>query len=182
MIESEPARVPVLVSEEEFLALPESMQRVELIDGEVIVGPSPTFWHQDAAKRLTWLIEAWSHSHPPVYVGQSPLDVRIGPSRIVRPDLAVWLDGLSSTAMPLSQVPDVVVEVLSGDRVHDRVTKRFLYAEAGVREYWIVDPAHRGVEVLRGAGLTDGRMAADLLESPLLPGLSVRVPPLFARL
>ena len=74
-------------------------------------------------------------------------------------------------------VPDIVVEVLSTDRRRDLVRKRQLYAEAGVLEYWIVDPRNDTVTLLElhdkeyteRAALT----AADTLTSPLLPGLAI---------
>ena len=179
MHESEPAGVPVQVSEEQFLAQPETMDRIELIDGEVVVGPSPTLWHQDVLTELSVALVSWVRQHPPARVGLSPLDVRFGPSRIVQPDLSLWLAALISTSTPIGQVPDLVVEVLSSNRVHDRVTKRFIYAEAGVREYWMVDPAARGVECRRGPGLEAGVLVTSELTSPLLPGFSFDVAPLF---
>src|SRR5437870_7074658 len=67
-----------LVSEEEFLALPESVNKIELIDGEVIVSPSPSFWHQEVLRRIVLALGKWAEGYPgPVTVAQAPLDVRI---------------------------------------------------------------------------------------------------------
>jgi Uma2 family endonuclease len=77
------------VSEEEFLALPESMDRIELIDGEVFLPPSPNPRHQLVLGRLFRVFAGWADAHAPAFVGLAPLDVRLAPGRIVQPDLFV---------------------------------------------------------------------------------------------
>jgi Uma2 family endonuclease len=139
-----------LVSEEEFLALPESMDRIELIDGEVILPPSPNPRHQVVLGRLFRVIADWADANPPAFVGLAPLDLRLAPGRIVQPDLFVIRSGCGEAEAPIDRIPDLVVEVLSQRRGYDRITKRTLYAEAGVAEYWIVDATAGSVEVCAG--------------------------------
>jgi Uma2 family endonuclease len=162
-----------LVTEEEYLSLPETTDRVELVDGEVIVSPSPTDQHQRRIGVLHAALFAWAERHPPAAVRMAPLDVRFGPSRILQPDLLVAVGGIASDAeTPLRLVPDVVIEVLSArGRAYDRVTKRALYAEAGVPEYWIVDPQLRRVEVHRVDAAAV--VMEDELTSSLLPGFAL---------
>src|SRR5438105_595977 len=93
------------MTEREFLALPESKQHIELIDGEVIVAPSATIDHQDVVKVLFVALMRWSDRHRPAYVGLSPLDVRLGRGRIVQPDLFMLLQGVTNRSMPINQVP-----------------------------------------------------------------------------
>ena len=81
--------------------------------------------------------------------------------------------------------PDVVVEVVSDATAYgDLVMKECLYAQAGVKEYWIADPGERAVDVLRLHGrsyeLHRRFHAQDTLESPLLEGLSVDLASVFA--
>jgi Uma2 family endonuclease len=64
--------------------------------------------------------------------------------------------------------------------VHDRVTKRMIYAASGVREYWIVEPSGL-VERWSGAGLAEVEEARDRLATPLLPGFRLDLKRLFAR-
>ncbi len=161
------------VSEAEFLELPVTHDRVELLDGEVIMAASPTRQHQDVVLRLARVLGAWADAHRPAYVGLAPLDVRIAAGRIVQPDLFVVLAGVGSEERPLSVVPDLVVEVLSERRSYDRLAKRVVYAEASVREYWLVDPDDRAVEVVEG--LRTVRVERVRLESAVLPGLSADV-------
>jgi Uma2 family endonuclease len=170
-----------LVSEAEFLELPESLEKVELIDGEVIVSPSPTYWHQEVLSRLVFALRTWAGTRPsPITVGQAPLDVRFGPGRILQPDAMVLLARVDPAHDgPLTRVPELCVEALSSNRVHDRVIKRLLYAAAGVQEYWVVEPAGL-IERWTGPGLARADELRDQLTSPLLPGFELDLPRLFA--
>jgi Uma2 family endonuclease len=170
------------MSEAEFLALPESNQRIELIDGEVVVSPSPSYRHQKVLQRLVIALQSWAdHSGSRVTIAQSPLDVRFAPGRILQPDAMVFTEILpDDVAMPIARIPALCIEVLSENRVHDRVTKRYLYAEAGVREYWLLDLAGRA-ERRTGSGLSHVEMLTERLTSPLLPGFSLDLAQLFAR-
>ena len=169
-----------LVTEAEFLELPESTEPIELVDGEVIVSPSPSYWHQEVLARLVGCLRSWALTvDAPVTVAQAPLDVRFAPGRILQPDAMVFLARLPrDIPMPIDRVPDICVEVLSSDRAYDRVTKRYLYAEAEVREYWIVEPAGL-IERRSGPGLSRGEELTERLTSELLPGFDIAVAVLF---
>lgn len=170
------------VSEEEFLALPESMNKVELLDGEVVAMPAPSLWHQETLRRLLRELGNWAATIPgPVLVGQSPVDIRFAPGRIVHPaDACVFLARIAlDTGGPIDRVPGLCIEVLSTNRVYDRVTKRLIYADAGVVEYWVVDPS-RCIERWTGEGLSHREEVLDRLRSALLPGFALDVPALFA--
>lgn len=165
------------VTEAEFLALPESMDRVELIDGEVILPPSPTPRHQLVLGRLVREVSSWADARPPALVGLAPLDLRIAPGRIVQPDLFVLLGGWSGSEGPIEAVPELVIEVLSQRRGYDRITKRLIYAEAGVAEYWIVDPTAQTLELY--CGLEPMALEHTRVESRSLEGLAVDLEPLW---
>ena len=164
------------VSEREFLALPESIRPMELVDGEVVMAPSPSFWHQEVLTRLVTQLRAWAATQSPApTVVQAPLDVRFAPARILQPDAMVFLDPLLRELKgPVDRIPNLCIEVLSTNRSYDRVTKRFLYGEAGVQEYWIVDPAGF-VECRHGPGLARCEELEELLTSELLPGFGLDV-------
>ncbi len=167
------------VTEAEFLALPESMERIELLDGEVIVPPSPTFRHQRLVLDIAAALRSWARAHPPAAVGLSPLDVRFDAGRILQPDVLVVLDGIDAeVSTPLDVVPDLVIEVMSRHRAYDRITKRVVYTEAGVREYWVVDPENAQIEVYLGE--EGPRLVSDILLSELLPGFQLDLRDLFA--
>lgn len=168
---------PHRVSEAEYLALPETMTRMELIDGELVVPPAPHQVHQHIVGRLYRVLSTWADGLPePPFVGLAPLDVRIAPGRIVQPGLFVLAGPLElQTSGPIDRVPRLCVEVLSTNRVFDRVTKRYLYAEAGVREYWLVDPTLEHVEQLSGAGLVESREFRGTFPEGLVEGLAERL-------
>ncbi|HEY4184461.1 MAG TPA: Uma2 family endonuclease [Polyangia bacterium] len=141
-----PAASAPFVSEAEFLSLPESKQKTELIDGEVIVS----------------------------------LDVRFAPDRILQPDAMVFLTRLLREQQgPIDRIPELCVAVLSSDRAYDRITKRLLYAAAGVQEYWVVDP-NAFVERWTGPGLAREELLRETLATERLPGFSLDLPLLFA--
>jgi Uma2 family endonuclease len=168
------------VSEAEFLSLPESLERNELIDGEVIVSPSPKFWHQEILGRVVLALRNWAADRPAVTVAQAPLDVRFGPNRILQPDAMVFLARIDRNQEgPIDRVPEICIEVLSSNRAYDRLTKRFVYAEAGVSEYWMADPGGV-IERRSGPGLSSSELVDDRLSSALLPGFELNVGKLFA--
>jgi Uma2 family endonuclease len=170
-----------LVSEKDFLGLPESTDKIELVDGEVVVSPSPTYWHQEILMRLVGALRAWAAKQKrQITVGQAPLDVRFAPGRILQPDAFVLFARVPrGHTGPIDKLPALCVEVLSDDRLHDRVTKRLLYAAAGVTEYWIVEPAGV-VERWSGGGLARAEELRDRLTSPVLPGFSLDLRRLFS--
>jgi Uma2 family endonuclease len=170
-----------LMSEKEFLRLPETTDKVEFLDGEVIVSPSPNFWHQEILGRMVNALRNWAGKQRRVVtIGQSPLDVRFGKSRILQPDAFVLWKAIDPKHKgPIAQVPELCIEVVSSDRMYDRVTKRFVYGAAGVRELWVVEPAGL-VERWSGRGLAERVELRARLVSPLLPGFTLDLKKLFA--
>lgn len=177
-----PVSRPTLVSEEEFLSLPESMDRIELLEGEVIVSPSPSVWHQELLSRIVHALRSWQETRAePAFIGQAPLDVRFGPGRILQPDAFVCLDAVSfDLEGPLDHIPELCVEVLSTNRAYDRLTKRLVYAASGVRELWLVEPSG-SIERWSGHGLNEAEVLAATLATPLLPGFELDIEALFCR-
>ena len=116
-----------------------------------------------------------SKSSPP------PTDVRVGSGRIVQPDVFVVCGHVPDDREgPVVETPLICAEVTSTNRVYDRVTKRYLYAEAGVAEYWIVDPGGV-IERCTGAQLATTERLVDHHETSLLPGFSLDLAKLFDR-
>ena len=140
------------VTLEEYLALPETMQHVELINGEIIEMPSPEANHQDVVGNCFLMLKIRAKEiGGKVYV--SPLDVILDHGNVVQPDV-LWIAPEGSKCIidrftkRLHGAPDLVVEVLSpGNTYHDRRTKFKLYQQHGVREYWMIDPREKLVEV-----------------------------------
>ena len=109
----------------------------------------------------------------------APLEVFFAGADPVQPDLLVLLPDSRARLVRrgVEGPPDLLIEVLRpSNRAHDQVRKLELYARGGVREYWIVDPEQRVIEVIDGRGLTVHRVDAGskpVLRSPLLGDLPV---------
>lgn len=169
---------PNYVTEEEFLALPETADKVELIDGEVFMAPSPTFQHQYISANLLTALRLWARTTN-AHAVSAPLDIRFGPGRIAQPDLMVFLGPVDFHQLPVERIPELCIEILSPtNRSYDTLTKRFVYGAAGVTEYWIIDPRGRA-EKWTGPNLTEGAAVIDALESGLLPGFRLALAELF---
>ncbi len=139
-------------------------ERIEIIDGEaVMMAPSPATDHQLISGELFGQIHSYLKGKK-CKVISAPFDVRLfeqdgdGPEdvdTVVVPDITVVCDPDKLDKHGCKGAPDMVVEILSpSTQRHDRLTKFNLYQRAGVREYWIVDPANRAVQSFV---LEDGR-------------------------
>lgn len=113
-------------------------------------------------------------------IGLAPLDVRLKSGRIVQPDLFVCLAGYPLDRAPLDVVPELTIEVLSAQPTYDRFAKRLIYAEAGVREYWLVDPYRHVLEQVRG--LETVGVHRETFESLSASGLEIDLKTVFAGL
>lgn len=145
----------VRYSYDDLLSWPEN-ERYELYDGFPVAMASPSIQHQSIVGELFAQFHAFLKGKScKVYV--SPVDVRLfetsedAPSNVdtvLIPDLLVICDQSKVDRRGIHGAPDLIVEVLSdGTKRYDLHTKRRLYEMAGVREYWIVDPERRIVQV-----------------------------------
>ena len=175
---------------DDFLLFPEDGKRHELIDGVHYVAPSPRLRHQDLVGRLYVAIAAYLVEHPMAgRVFLSPVDVVMSLHDIVVPDL-IFVAGDQAailTEKNIQGAPALVVEVLSkSTRKRDAQIKRRLFYQAGVREYWLVDPELDTVQVFRPTA--EGRLTrveeltaedGGTLATPLLTGFAADIRTLF---
>ena len=135
---------------DDYYALPED-RRAELIDGVFYDMGAPALLHQKILGDLYILFRECSDQHNmPCEVFLSPCDVRLDMDQytMVQPDLLVICKGYDIHAIRYEGAPDLVVEIVSpSTRSKDMVLKLYKYQNAGVREYWIVDPKFRTVTV-----------------------------------
>jgi Uma2 family endonuclease len=162
---------------------PDDGRRYEILEGDLFVTPPPNADHQMSVLKLARLMADYVEDRGLGLVLISPFAVRLGESDVPEPDVLF----LSKERLPLLKkdcvdgAPDLVVEVLSPGTQHvDRTKKRDLYRRAGVREYWIVDPEARIVEVHDFSGrVTTVFQAGQTLRSEVLPGFCARVETFF---
>jgi len=169
---------------EEVLALPEDGTRYELVDGELLVSPSPRFPHQRAVRELTFLVGPYVEAHGVGEVIFSPSDLDLRSGHLVQPDLFVVDRATLRGAGDWSDVgiPRLVIEVLSPSTArYDRITKRRLYQRVGVPVYWVVDLDARLVEMWRpeeaAPGIVDGTLTWQ--PEPGVPPLRIDLPAFF---
>ena len=124
-------------------------ERVELLRGWVAkTSPAPSMYHQRVAANLYALVGSQLRDECRYF--PAPFDVRLrlinGEESVVQPDLSVVCDASKLTEQGCDGPPDWVIEILSeGNTKRDTRDKYRLYEESGVREYWIVDPAHGSI-------------------------------------
>ena len=161
-------------------------ERYELLNGELILSPSPKEIHQYILSILHLRIGTHARLNNLGKVYFSPFDVVLSDTDVVQPDL-LFISNERADIITQDNVrgaPDLVVEILSpttADR--DRTVKLDLYAAHGVKEYWMVDPDSRTIMVLlRGQSRFEvsGIYGEDqVLSSPTLEGFSVALREIF---
>ena len=175
---------------EEFEAWVEQQEdrsiRYEFADGELLVTPAPSEYHQRMIRTLYDLIAPYVRDHRIGEVRLGPSRVHLAPVTHFEPDLHVAPSPSGDGRRPRADVPvtsaSLVVEVLSpGSRRHDRLTKRGCFQRAGVTEYWIVDQEAQLVERWRPADdrpeMLDGTLTWHPAGTP--EPLSIDLPVLF---
>lgn len=140
-----------IYKEEDYYNLPEDV-RAELIDGLLIYNQAaPSRIHQQILSELHITIGAYIKSKGGscrVYPAPFAVKLREDRDTIVEPDISVICDPGKLTDRGCTGAPDWIIEIVSpSNSSHDYIRKLNLYADAGVREYWIVDPDRNGILV-----------------------------------
>lgn len=123
----------------------------ELINGMIIKRTSSSLTHQRVSRRLTYLLEKFLQENPVGEFFTVPTDVALDDHNGVVPDLAFVSKErafLLEREDYVDGVPDMMFEIISPGSVRrDRVDKKELYEKFGVKEYWLIDPANRALEI-----------------------------------
>jgi len=123
-------------------ALPDDGNRYEVLDGELFVTPAPALLHQRALLELYVRLRPYVEAHRLGEVLLSPADIEFSPKRLLQPDLFVIPDADGKRGKTWRDVESLLlaVEGLSPSTARaDRITKRKIYLDEGVPEYWIID-------------------------------------------
>lgn len=148
-------------TEDEFLALPEGLGRVELLDGALLMSPQPTVSHQRLARQVGYALDLAAPEGVEVV---EAVNVRVRPGRILCPDVVVTTHtGFSGSVFDAEDIV-LVVEVTSPSNAGaDRITKPDAYARAGIPHYVRLD-LHRGPDLVAGTvyGLGPGGLYAEV--------------------
>ncbi len=171
---------------DQYCLLPEDRNQYELFDGELVMTPSPTRQHQEIVGKLFRRLAAHVDEQLLGEVYIAPLDTIFDQYTILQPDiLFVCKARLPEVGRErIEGAPDLVVEVLSPTTFHkDLRRKMAVYSQFGVREYWIVDPEVRAIELHcqaeKGLELSRRFSSQETFESRLLSGFQIVVSSIF---
>lgn len=171
---------------EDYRKLPDEL-RVELINGEFFVSPSPSFGHQDVIGTIFSYLWQWVENCNLGKVLVAPFDVKFSKDEIVQPDILFISKKRFGIIHPpnIQGAPDLVIEVLSpGNESHDLLTKRKLYEKYKVLEYWFVDPRKKSITVMNRKGKkfkVTGvyNKPKDTVESAVVTGFRISISEIF---
>ena len=136
-------------SEEEYLSL-DTNHLIEFSQGQLEFLPLPTFSHQRLVAFLYRLLLGFVEDRGLGIVMFAPLRIQLGHGKFREPDLVFMAaEHADRLGEKFWQGADLVMEIVSpDDPERDKVTKRREYAQAGIPEYWIVDPTEASITVL----------------------------------
>jgi Uma2 family endonuclease len=161
-------------------------KRYEVLEGKLVMAPAPNRFHQGISRNLCRIIYGYLHQSPVGKAYDAPFDVYFDDENVAQPDLVFVAAQSRAKLIPegVEGAPDLVVEILSPTTsVRDLGVKRRLYARAGVREFWVISPETRQLQVWLLA--RDATRPVRILQedesyqTDLLPGLSLPVGELF---
>jgi Uma2 family endonuclease len=164
--------------------------RWELIDGiAYAMAPAPGSGHQGISVRLSWQLQSFLNGKP-CRLFTAPFDVRLNATdeddTVVLPDLSVICDRNKIDDKGCKGAPDLVIEILSPSSARmDKLLKYNKYQQAGVREYWIIDPDTATVQVSileNGRYYTTVYGEEDAAPVAVLPGCEIILKDVFAEL
>jgi len=169
----------------DILSLGESHQRMELFDGDFVMSAMPSPLHQFVAINLGSLIHQYVREKKIGRVYAS-VDVYLSEVVVLQPDIC-FLSGERSfinDGKKFNGAPDLVVEILSETtEQRDRTFKFREYARGGAKEYWLVSPDKKQIEVYqnsaRGFQLVKIFTGGETLNSPIFPDINLSVEQVF---
>jgi Uma2 family endonuclease len=171
----------------DYKLLPEGAP-YQLIDGELVMTPAPTTFHQIISGRIFIKMTAFVKEKGAGLVLYAPVDIYLDDENAFQPDLVfvskqrrdiVKDDGIHGA-------PDTVIEILSPATAYYDMKKKYkIYEKFGVKEYWIVDPEMKNVELFSLSEQGKYQMNADVtgqgaVTSGILAGFEISLDEIFA--
>jgi Uma2 family endonuclease len=155
--------------------------RLELVDGDIIVSPSPAYAHSHTDRQLTIILGNYINEHD---LGElvGDVDTIFGNLDVRRPDIIFTaksrLHLLDADQHGIHFAPDLCAEIVSpGSATMDRVDKFKLYAKHKVPHYWLIDPEAKSFLAYRLAGskytLSASATGNEKVKAPPFPALEI---------
>jgi len=172
----------IVLTYEDYLTLPNDGKRYEILEGELVVTPSPVIMHQRVSQNLEFILLSYLKEHPCGIFFHAPVDLILSNISVVVPDMLYISNERASIVSDrgIEGAPDLIAEILSPSTArYDRLSKMQLYAKHGIQWYWILDHSEKTLEVYGNSGgsyeLTKKYSGSETLDSPLFPGLSIQL-------
>lgn len=173
---------------EDYRQLPPGGPQYQLIEGELYMAPAPNRYHQEIVGNLHVILRNYLHKHRIGRVYLAPFDVYLDDINVLQPDLCFVSKANSRilTDDGAHGAPDLVIEIISPSSAQlDKKHKRKVYARAGVKELWMIDPILLQIHLYDLARNPDKptRISEDdeTFESALLPGLKIEAVEVFRK-
>lgn len=154
----------------------------QLIGGDLIKEPSPVPYHQMVSIRIVFELVKFVEERNLGVVLDAPMDVYLSDTEVYQPDIMfISKDRMNIIGEKnIEAAPDLVVEILSpSSAYYDLRHKMHVYETSGVREYWVVDPIEKSVEIYQNINgefkLFNKALSSGLIRSALLEGFTVEL-------
>lgn len=134
---------------EDYAKLPEGSP-YQLIGGKLIMVPSPTPYHQRISRKIEFLLLQHVEKNDLGEVLYSPIDVYFGEEDTFQPDIIfISKERLSIIGdAKIEGAPDLIIEILSPSTAYYDLGRKYkVYEEAGVKEYWLIHPDRKRIEI-----------------------------------
>jgi len=164
---STPMRIPegkIVLTYDDYVLLPNDLNRYEILEGELSVTPAPSTKHQTISGNLFILLAQHINDRDLGKIFHAPIDLILESTSVLQPDLLFVSKARQHivTDRAIEGTPDLVIEILSPTTSRtDRVTKAQIYARHSVPAYWIVDPEQETIEIYL-LNVDSYRLAANL--------------------
>jgi Uma2 family endonuclease len=170
---------------EDYAKLPEGAP-YQLIGGELVMTPSPVPYHQIILRRIGFELVKFVEERKYGEVIYAPMDVYLSETETYQPDI-IFISNERVNIIgdkKIEAAPDLVIEILSESTAYyDLKHKKRVYEKSGVKEYWIVDPMEKSIEVYEntetGFKLFSNAIQTGKISSKLLEGLEIELEKVF---
>ena len=182
---AEPAVAKKKYTYQDYLKTPDG-ERYELIQGDLVRLTSPNTAHQRISGELLFRLVGFSEKNDVGEFFHAPCDVYFDEENVLQPDIFFISKARTSIIgeANIQGAPDLVVEIAAESTAYrDTIQKKMLYARFGVKEYWIVAPREKFIEVYvlknKEYALVKTYFYDDALESQVLKGFRVSLKEIF---
>lgn len=174
------AAVKALWTYDDYALLPDDGNRYEVLEGELVMSPSPRTKHQIVSNNLSYILNEYVRKQKIGRILVAPMDVILTPTNVVQPDLIFISNETAKiiTEKNIQGAPDLLVEILSASTAdRDLGVKMRIYARHKVPHYWLIDPGTESLEAYKlkrtKYELVGRYSTEDIFEPELFPGLLI---------